>query len=254
MLDEWSNLYHNSGVYSAIFSELVCVVSKYPKMVHRNPNNDLHNINGCAVEWSNLTDNTSFECFYINGFNIPKDIFYKIKLKEYTVEEFFNEHNEEIKSSAIALMQECFGDSYIVDFFSKNLKEIDTYVDKKTEDKLIGTTKSMNIGVYTLFKGKISNVEISYVRCYCPSTDRMFFLGVENKHTNAKDAIASLYRVPKKLKQHIKYIQRQGERFSTVFDELGTKMLKEKQLNQSDIQDVISITGDEYFSKMQYEY
>jgi hypothetical protein len=80
----------------------------------------------------------------------------------------------------------------------------------------------------------------------------MFFLGVEPIYTSAKDAIASLYRVPKKLKTHIKYIQRQGERFSTVFTDAG-KTLMEK-MTPDEFEDMISITGDEYFGKMRYEY
>ena len=156
-----------------------------------------------------------------------------------------------MKSAIIALMQERFGEEHVFRFFSKDLKEVDTYVDKKDEKYLEGTTKGMNVGVYTLFKGEINNESVAYVRCYCPSTDRMFFLGVDPKHNNAKDAIASLYRVPKQLKNNIKYIQRQGERFSTVFDEQGTNLLKKKKVNCSD---TVSISGDEYFQKITFEY
>jgi hypothetical protein len=253
-LDSWSKLYENSGVYSAIFSELVCIVSKYPKKIHRDINNDLHNLNGVAVEWNYSTDLSIFDCYYVRGTNIKANIFNKIKNKTYTVEEFFQETNEEVKSSAILMMQELYGDTFLVDFLREHLREIDTYIDKKTDDKLVGTTNSMNIGVYTLFKGNILNTDVAYVRCYCPSTDRMFFLGVESKYDNAKDAIASLYRVPKKLKEHIMYIQRQGERFSTVFDEYGTSLLKNNELSKEDIQNVVSISGNDYFSKMKYEF
>ena len=110
----------------------------------------------------------------------------------------------------------------------------------------------MNVGVYTLFKGQINNTDIAYVRCYCPSTDRMFFLGVNSEHNNAKDAIASLYRVPRKLKQHITHINRQGERFSTNFTKYGLALLK--TLDKKDIEDLVSISGSEYFGKIKYEY
>lgn len=107
----------------------------------------------------------------------------------------------------------------------------------------------MNIGVYTLFKGKIMNEEIAFVRCFCPSTDRMFFLGVEPIHTKAKDAIASLYRIPRKLKNQIKEINRQGERYSTTFHE-GTDI----NLPKDDIKDLVSLSGDEYFDLIKYEF
>lgn len=124
----------------------------------------------------------------------------------------------------------------------------------------------MNIGVYTLFKGRISGVSISnkngrgneghldlaFVRCYCFSTDRMFFLGCDPAHNNAKDAIASLYRIPRKMKPHLKYINRQGERFSSTFTEEG-KVLR-NALSKEDFSDLVEISGDEYFSLMRYEY
>jgi len=137
-------------------------------------------------------------------------------------------------------------------FFSKDLKEVDTYTDKKDEKYLKGTTGGMNVGVYTLFKGGINGEKVAYVRCYCPSTDRMFFLGVAPENKNAKDAIASLYRIPSKLKSHIKSIARQGERFSTTFTDAGTKIMK--SLSESDTANLVSINGNDYFKLMSYEY
>ena len=137
-------------------------------------------------------------------------------------------------------------------FLSKVIKPVDTYKDVKDERFLEDTTKGMNVGVYTLMKGNLNYIEYSFVRCYCPSTDRMFILGCDPKHNKAKDAIASLYRLPKKLIKHINYIQRQGERFSTVLTEEGKKLLKD--LNKNDLEDLTHISGDLYFSKMQYEY
>jgi hypothetical protein len=137
-------------------------------------------------------------------------------------------------------------------FISDNLKELDTFTDKKPAEYLEGTTGGMNIGVYTLFKGTLNGINLAFVRCYCPSTDRMFFLSVDPVNNNAKDAIASLYRVPEKLKGEIKYIQRQGERFSTVFTETGNAILS--KMGKEEVENLTTISGNEYFSKMKYEY
>lgn len=150
------------------------------------------------------------------------------------------------------MMQEKYGDEYIVNFFKKDLVEVDTFVDKKDEVFLKGTIGGMNVGVYTLFKGEINGEKIAYCRCFCPSTDRMFFLGVDPNNQTAKDAIASLYRIPTKLKPHIKSICRQGERFSTVLTEDGKNTLK--TMSKEEISDVSSVSGAEYFSLIKYEY
>jgi len=149
-------------------------------------------------------------------------------------------------------MSELYGDSFIADFFSSVLSEIDTYVDKKDEKYLEGTTRGMNVGVYTLFTGNLSGYKIAYIRCYCPSTDRMFYLGVEPIYNNAKDAIASLYPVPVKLKNHIKGISRQGERFSTTYTKDGWGIIA--KMSEQDFQNTTRISGDEYFKKMEYEF
>jgi hypothetical protein len=251
--EECFRLQRASSVYSCIFSEEVAVVCKYPKRIFQEDSDQfrLHNKEGQAVEWGSLTG-VKFDCYYILGRNIEEELFLKLKNKQYTLQDFLSEEDEEIKSACVSYLQETEGDGYLVNFFRDNLKEVDTYVDRKSEEYLEGTTKGMNVGVYTLFKGTINEVDIAYVRCYCPSTDRMFFLGVSSEHRTAKDAIASLYRVPRILKQHIKEINRQGERYSTTFTDEGTAVMKGMTKEQTE--DLVSITGEEYFAKMKYEY
>ena len=247
------SLQRNSGIYSCIFSEQLAIICKYPKKIHQEKEGEfrLNNYEGNAVEWGSLTG-IPYDCYYIQGLNIPKPLFEKLKKDEYSLQDFISEKNEEIKSACVAYLQNTKGDNYLINFFKDNLKEINTFVDKKDEKYLEGTTNGMNVGVYTLFKGEVNNTDIAYVRCYCPSTDRMFFLGVSSEHNNAKDAIASLYRIPKKLKPYIKEINRQGERYSTSLTKEGKDLVK--SLPKKDIEDLISINGDEYFSKIKYEY
>jgi len=248
---ECFKLHSESNIYSAIFSKEVCVISKYPLEIHQEKTQfRLNNIEKSAVIWSNSF--APFDCYYVNGLNISKDLFEKLSKKEVTFEDWMKEPNEEIKAAILSFYQQKFGDEYLFQFLSKNLKEIDTFVDKKDSKYLERTTKGMNIGVYTLFKGNVNDVDIAYIRCYCPSTDRMFFLGVNPENTNAKDAIASLYQVPRKLKDEIVSIQRQGEIFSTNFTENGLFLLKE--MKQEDIQDMTSISGNDYFKLIKYEY
>lgn len=251
--EECFALQRASGIYSCIFSEELAVVCKYPKKIYQEPSGQfrLTNFEGPAVEWGSLTG-INIDCYYINGVNVDKELFLKLQDGTYSMDDFTREENEEIKSACIAYMQEVKGDDYIINFFRENLKEIDTFVDKKEEKYMEGTTKGMNVGVYTLFKGTINDTNIAYVRCYCPSTDRMFFLGVDPRNTKAKDAIASLYRVPKKLKGHILEIHRQGERFSTNFTKEGWEIFN--KMEKDDIEDLVSISGNEYFAKMKYEF
>jgi hypothetical protein len=235
------------GIYDMIQLKGFCIVSELPTDIKRDASNQLHNTEGSAIKWSD-----NYEQYYIHGRAISKKYFDSISNKSFTMEDFISEENEESKSTCIAMMQDKYGDEYIVSFFREHLKEIDTYVDKKKEEFLEGTTNGMNVGVYTLFKGQINNENIAYVRCYCPSTDRMFFLGVDSTNKTAKDAIASLYRIPIKLKPFIKSISRQGERFSTILNEEGKELLS--TLSEKDISEVSGLTGSAYFKLIQYEF
>ena len=236
-----------SNCFNAYEYENYVFAIQAPIVITKNDSGVLNSIEDAAVQFK---DGTKY--YYIQGRNISEELFTKLKEDKYTMEDFSKEEDEEIKSACVSFMQQSKGEDYIVSFFRDNLREVNTYVDKKDERYLEGTTKGMNVGVYTLFKGQINNTDIAYVRCYCPSTDRMFFLGVNSEHNNAKDAIASLYRVPRKLKQHITHINRQGERFSTNFTKDGLALLK--TLDKKDVEDLVSISGSEYFGKIKYEY
>ena len=220
-----------------------------PIKILRNEQSQMNSIEEMAFEWSD-----GYGFYYVNGLNLSEKLFIKLKENKYTIDDFLKESNEEVKSAVISFIQQSSGEEGVYRFFSENLKEIDTFVDKKEEKYLQGTVDSMNVGVYTLFKGEINNTEVAYVRCYCPSTDRMFFLGVEPNNTNAKDSIASLYQVPKILKDSIVSISRQGEIFSTTFDKLTTDKLKNNEFSLEELKDYVSLSGKDYFSKMQYEF
>lgn len=209
-------------------------------------NRILHSVDGHAYKF---LDGSGL--FFFNGFPVEKQLFKSLSEQKYTFEDFKEEKNEEIKSLVLAFYEEKFGSDFVFNFISQNLIEIDTFVHQKSEKYLEGTKKGMNIGVYTLFKDKDKNVKFAYVRCYCPSTDRMFFLGVPPHFNDAKNAIASLCEVPRELKDNLVSIRRQGEIFSFTFDDEGTKKLKEKSV---DLKRTVSLNGDEYFNKIEFEY
>ena len=118
-----------------------------------------HNIEGPSIIF-----NDGSEFYHINGFLISKELFEKLKTNTYTFQDFISEENEEIKSAVISYMELKYGSTGVYDFIKDNLSEIDTFVDKKADYFMEGTTKSMNIGVYTLFKGEVNDVDIAYVR------------------------------------------------------------------------------------------
>lgn len=238
-----------SNVFECFEFEKAVFAVKPPVKIHYNENLLPHNTDGASIVFK---DGSEF--YHINGFSLEKSLFDSLYNKTYTFANFMGETNEEIKSAVIAYIQSRDGETGVYDFLKENLKKVDTYVDVKDESLMVGTVESTNVGVYTLFKGSINNLEIAYVRCYCPSTERMFFLGVEPSNTCAKDAIASLYQVPTILKDKITSISRQGEKFSTTFDDETTEKIKSGTYSEEQLKEYTNLTGDEYFGLMKYEY
>lgn len=181
--------------------------------------------------------------FYLLG----EDMFNKqlANRSSYDPTSVFQVQNEELKAKILDLAP---------DLLTDYLKKTDTYVDKKEEQYLAGTTRSMNIGVYDLFKGEINTVEVAFVRCYCPSTDRRFLLEVEPHHTNAKDAIASLCQVPAVLKDKINFVQRNGEVYHFDLPEADVDDINNGKYTPEQLSELVSLDGDTYFSKLRFEF
>jgi len=234
------------GIYYTISLDSHCIVSKPPIEVHVNKEGILNNIDSEAIVFK------GYALHAVNGVIIDSEIFHNIKSNTFTLEEFVRIPNEEVKSACISMIEQLRGTEGVYIFFKANLKEISTYTDIKDPKYLEGTTGGMNVGVYSLFRGHINKFEVSYLRCYCPSTDRMFFLGTDNHIETAKDAVASLYRVPRMLVKHLKEIRRQGERFTSLFTEEGKEILR--GMTQEQASDLVSVDGDTYFNLITYEY
>ena len=244
--DKFKNLMQ-SGVYDMIQLDRLCLVAENPKELHRDNNKRLNSAYGPAIAW-----NDGYYLNFWHGVNIPRNIFNEVKGKSLKIEQFLKIENEEVKAAVLDITQEIHGPEYLGLWLSEKLDKIDTYIDKKPKNYLVGTTGGMNIGVYDLFVGTISGIKLSFVRCYCPSTDRMFFLQTEPRFTKAHNAIASLSRPPKKIKPHIEYIMRQGEEFTAYLTPEGEDIAK--TLTESELNDREAFTGKEYFELMTYEY
>jgi len=174
---EWRDLFVNSGVYQGIYSQMVCIISKYPVAIHRNSSGLLHNPNGSAVEWED-----SWQNHFINGRSLPEWIWQKAANNEITKEIFIKETNSDIKGG----IYEVLGQQKMMELLGA--KEIDT--------RSI-VHKNGDIETITLLKTKekfaeIDNQPFAWVKMTCPSTGTQYLQGVEPHHKNALDAIASL--------------------------------------------------------------
>ncbi|MCL1655445.1 hypothetical protein M2T79_02470, partial [Elizabethkingia miricola] len=201
-LDSWNELYLNSNIYSAIFSELVCIISKYPKMVNRNANNDLHNPNGNAVEWGHLTEITKFNCYYLNGREMPSWLIEKQNDNEY-FELFMKEENEDIKAGVITLIKETKGNEGLLKFLNAELVDENKIEHYPGYSEIVRLYKTKN--KYSFLQDRFGNMNQPY--CWsemtCASTGNIYLIDNSADFTCSIEAIKFLR--PSFVPQELKY-------------------------------------------------
>ncbi len=202
-LDQLYELQKKSGIYSCIFTEEACILSKYPLNVERDDNNQLHNDEGVAVKWAsspqgriiNIPDenlvkgesntivmkgDTNWDCFYIHGRNIPSDFYKKVLRGEFTADDFIKEKNEELKAASYEILgSEKFIRMMDVEMIdSAKLKH-------NNEDEIVELYKTK----FTL--PETDNQPLAWVRFICPTTGSSYFIDVEPKFISVEQAVLS---------------------------------------------------------------
>jgi hypothetical protein len=193
-LEVFSSAYENSNIYNAIFSEALCVVSKFPKRVYRDSENRLHNPKGYAVGWGSLTDQTKFECYSIHGRNIPKNIAEIALNGELTKEVFTKEQNDEYRSAWYNYL----GEEKMLDVLEAT--EVDRFIVTHNNDEQ---------EVITLFKTKdnlntVKNKPYAWLKRICPSTGNVYLTPTNPDFKSAEES-AKFHRpdwVPLSLGYH----------------------------------------------------
>jgi len=202
-LEMFSSAYEKSNIYSAIFTEAVCIVSKFPKAIHRNSNNDLHSTNESAVEWASFSDLTKWECFYVNGRLIDKQIFSKVVENKMTFEEFVKIQNEDEKGIIISMIKENKGNEGLLNFLQA--VEVDSKTIRHTKDysetiKLFKTKQSYSFLQNS--KGEL-NQPYAWIHMVCPSTRTEYLIDTCPTFTDAIEC-AKWHR-PKQVPKELKY-------------------------------------------------
>ncbi len=175
-LDSWNNFYQKSNVYSAIFSELVSVVSKYPKKIHVDSLQRLHNPFGSSIVWGHSTSETNMESYFIHGRNVVKELF--DRCGKLTQSQFLNEKNEESRSA----MYEILGEQKIMSLLEAKEVSIATFIHANGESEfmqLYKTAKPLN---------KTKNKPYAWLKRVCPSTGTTYLTPTDPDFTTVEQA------------------------------------------------------------------
>jgi len=191
MLDSWNDLYQKSGVYSAIFSEYLCIVSKYPKKILIDENDEMHCVVGPAIEWGYDQQTTAFDCYYIHGRPIEKDVFEKALSGKLTQKEFISQSNDEIRSAWFEIL----GQEKMLNLLGAELVDSTQVVHRNGEIETIEFYRTKeNLNTFR-------NEPYAWRKVTCPSTGTTYFTPT-NPHLDTAIDVAKFHRpewVPKSV-------------------------------------------------------
>ena len=203
-LDSWNRLYEDSNIYSAIFSELICVVSKYPKHVSKNQENDLHNITTSAVEWGYSTDLTKWGCFYVNGRNISPTLFNKVINKQFTFNDFKKLTNEDEKACVLTVIKENEGNEGLMHFLNATCINSKTIKHENGYEELLELYQTKEkFDILQNSKGEF-NQPYAWIKMTCPSTKSTYLIDTCPTFTDVVEC-AKWHR-PKMVPTSVNYI------------------------------------------------
>jgi len=168
-LDEFRALQRASKVYSAVFSEALCIVSKYPKRIHRNENNDLHNTTGLAVEFDAAMPITEFKPYFINGRSMPEWIFEKVASGTLTKEDFINENDEDIRAGIYEVVEGMRGEGGMLELLGAKVVDEKQIVHRDSSMETLQLYKTTErFQEEEDLNGK-SNVPLAWLKMVCPA-------------------------------------------------------------------------------------
>ncbi|MFN3428264.1 MAG: hypothetical protein ACK41G_11920 [Candidatus Thermochlorobacter sp.] len=193
----------NAGIFYVILREDVAIISKYPKKVHRNPAGRLHNPLGPAVEFGEIHPLLNRRFYYLNGRYISKPEIFE---RDFTVEEFLREPNEEFRAAMYAKI-EAKGDDYVIDFLK--LKVIDKQLIEHNvsvpvfhpdTNEFVGFKEEKQKEELTLYHtsftvpGTIDPVtrerdgKMAFIKFVCPSTGTSYLIYTSTAYKTALEA------------------------------------------------------------------
>lgn len=174
--------------------------------------------------------------------------------EQYKLRAFVLENVEKVTSLTFAeIIQSQLPEEIKAWCFTSNKLDVSNHLEEA--DSYVSTTNNhaKKKIVYKLFKGEVDvageKMPVTFVQTYDASTDRMFSLQTYNKITSAKDAAASLIRLPKEMIPHLTSFMRQGEKYLVEYNlpetspEFAEKMKSERTY----------LTGEKYWETLEFE-
>jgi len=157
--------------YLQIQMDKVCLVSKYPKKIARNENNDLHCTTGFAIEFAD-----GYGQHYVNGRFLEKELFEECSSLINAKIAFHNQDNEDIKAAIITIIKENYGNEGVLEMLDASIVDEQTVVHKNGYEEIIKLYKTNK--TYSFLQNSKGDLDQPYawIEFTCPSTKSVYLI------------------------------------------------------------------------------
>jgi hypothetical protein len=157
--------------YLQIQMDTVCLVSKYPKVINRNANKDLHCTTGYAIEFED-----GYGQHYVNGRFIEESIFNECMDLENATILFHNQTNEDIKAGIITIIKENLGNEGLLKMLDATLVDEKTIKHENDYEEIVRIYKSNKS--YSFLQNSKGEMDQPYawIEFTCPSTKSTYLI------------------------------------------------------------------------------
>ena len=192
------------GVFAMLPYEGIAIISKFPVKIHRNPAGRLHNPLGSAIEFSEIHPLMNRKVYFINGRRISKTEIFE---KEFTLDQFLREQDEEIRAAMFANI-EAKGNDHLINFLQ--LDEVDRITIKHEVEKpmfssidgsFVGTKNEEEEEEIVLYRTKFdvpgttdprtgkTGGKLAFLKFVCPSTGTNYLIYTSPSFDKAIEAV-----------------------------------------------------------------
>ena len=191
-------LQKNSGIYSAICTDGICVISKYPKKINKDETGRLHSVTGSAVEWGADNSETRLGIYFIHGRKMPSWIFET----DFTKEQFINEKDEDIKAGMYEVI-EARGEGSMLTFLGAEMVHEQSFVHPNEDIEYMELYKTKETFWEERDLNGKSDVPLCWLKMTCPSTGTNYIIASDSSFNTCEEA--AKYARPEYITKELPY-------------------------------------------------
>jgi hypothetical protein len=160
----------DTGIFTSIQLEVLCIPVKMPNFISRDAENNLHCTSGPAITFVD-----GYGQYYIHGRFLEQSWFDKTINKTLTREEYLAISNEDIKGCINTIMDAEFGPQYLAEFLgATEISRVTITHPTHTEELVLFRTKE-KFSFARDSKGN-ENASLAWIQMTCPSTQNIYMI------------------------------------------------------------------------------